>query len=101
MKMKTNQINGGLENTNHKQGLGHVCLDTCKVALAQIDRAKESILAEARETLRVSEQLLKLALNEAEALARQTLYPHLVFPDLAMEKIRGVARWSDRQRLVA
>jgi hypothetical protein len=46
----------------------------------------------------VQEQLVRLALNEAEALARQTWYPHLVFPDLAAEKIQAVAAWENRQR---
>jgi hypothetical protein len=44
--------------------------------------------------------MLRLALNEAEALAWQTLYPHLVFPDLAAEKVRGVAAWNSRQQLI-
>jgi hypothetical protein len=99
--MKTNEINGSLENAVQRKTFGAACVGTCKEVLAQIDRVKETILAEARKTLRVHEQSLRLALNEAEALARQTLYPQLVFPDLAMEKIQGVARWNDRQRLLA
>jgi hypothetical protein len=39
-------------------------------------------------------------LNEAEALAWQTAYPHLLFPSLAVEKIQSVAAWQARQRLV-
>lgn len=69
--------------------------------LAQIRNAREIILAEARETAAVQERLLRLAVNEAEALAWQTLYPQLVFPNLAMEKIRGAAQWSRRQRQIA
>ncbi|MBI3875728.1 MAG: hypothetical protein HY300_07160 [Verrucomicrobia bacterium] len=42
-------------------------------------------------------QLVKLALNEAEALAWQTPYPHLVFPALAHEKVSAVAAWHKRQ----
>jgi hypothetical protein len=41
-----------------------------------------------------------LALNEAEALAWQTPYPHLFFPMLAEEKAASVKQWSARQRLV-
>ena len=37
-------------------------------------------------------QLLDSALNEAEALAWQTPYPHLVFPALAEEKASSVSR---------
>lgn len=69
--------------------------------VARINRAKEAIRAEARGTLKVQEQLLRLALNEAEALAFQTLYPQLVFPTLAAEKVQGAARWSSRQRQLA
>jgi len=43
-------------------------------------------------------KLLHLALNEAEALAWQTEYPHLVFPTLALEKAQAVANWLTRQR---
>lgn len=79
---------------------GKACRNGCKRVLAQIRNAREAILAEARETIQAQEQLLRLAINEAEALAMQTLYPQLVFPDLAMEKVRGVAAWSRRQKMV-
>ncbi|MBI4658566.1 MAG: hypothetical protein HY735_06905 [Verrucomicrobia bacterium] len=39
----------------------------------------------------------RLALNEAEALAWQTPYPYLVFPLLALEKVRAIAAWHERQ----
>ena len=45
-------------------------------------------------------RLLRLALNEAEALAWETGIPHLVFPTLAMEKIQSVAAWHARQKFV-
>jgi hypothetical protein len=99
--MNTKRVNEGLVNTNRKTTFGQACLNRCKEVLGQITQAKESILAEARDTLRVQEQLLRLAVNEAEALAFQTLYPQLVFPTLAVEKVQGAARWSDRQRLLA
>jgi hypothetical protein len=99
--MNAKQINGGLENTNQKNTFGGACLNSCKEVLAQINHAKETILAEARDTLKVQEQLLRLALNEAETLARQTLYPHLVFLDLAVEKIQDIARGNDRQQWLA
>ena len=81
-----------------KTNFGRACLNGCKQVLAQIRNAKEVILNEARETVKVQEQLLKLALNEAEALAWQTSYPQLVFPNLAVEKVRGVAAWNNHQR---
>ena len=46
-------------------------------------------------------QLLHSALNEAEAIAWQTPYPHLLFPILAEEKASAVTRWAARQRSVA
>ena len=75
-----------------------VCIDKM---LAQVRNAREMILAEARNTVAVHERLLRLAVNEAEALAWQTMYPQLVFPDLAQEKIQRVAHWSNRQRRIA
>ncbi len=46
------------------------------------------------------EKLLKGAINEAEALAWQTPYPHLFFPMLAQEKAAAVQRWAAHQREV-
>jgi len=42
-------------------------------------------------------RVFRLALNEAEALAWQTQYPHLVFPILAQEKVLAIAAWHERQ----
>jgi hypothetical protein len=78
----------------------HVCLASCQKLLAQIERTKDAIVAEFRETLGEHEQMLHLALNEAEALAWQTTYPHLIFPTLAVEKAQAVASWHRRQRSI-
>jgi hypothetical protein len=43
-------------------------------------------------------RLLLQALNEAEAISWQTGFPQLVFPSLALEKVRGIATWEWRQR---
>lgn len=43
-------------------------------------------------------QDVRLALNEAEAIAWQTGVPHLVFPALAEEKLESVTRWHRRQQ---
>jgi len=67
---------------------------------AQITATREVILAESRQALTAPERLLRLALNEAEALAWQTTYPHLVFPSLATEKVQAVAAWNSNQQLV-
>ena len=68
--------------------------------MAQISRAKASIHAESSRTLRIHQHTLRLALNEAEALAWQTMFPHLVFPALATEKIQAVVNWNTRQQRV-
>jgi hypothetical protein len=96
--MNAIQLNG---NVGRKNSFGSACLNTCKQVLAQIRKVKETLFAEARDTLQTQEQLLRLALNEAEALALQTLYPQLVFAELASEKVQGVAAWNRRQRLLA
>jgi len=93
--MKTKQPN---ENSNHERSLGKVCVECGRQVLAQIGRSKDAIFTEARNTLKVQDRLLRQALNEAEALAWQTLYPHLVFPTLAAEKVQSVAAWESHQR---
>jgi hypothetical protein len=69
--------------------------------LAQIAQTKEAVAAEFRDFIADHQQVLRLALNEAEALAWQTNYPQLVFADLAEEKVQGVIDWIARQREVA
>ncbi|MBI3868312.1 MAG: hypothetical protein HY299_07250 [Verrucomicrobia bacterium] len=68
--------------------------------MTQIEQARATIFAESRGTLEGHERLLGLALNEAEALAWETGFPHLVFPTLALEKVQGVAAWASHQRSV-
>src|SRR5947208_5191333 len=74
-----------------------ICLGSCQKMLLQIQKAKSAILANYREKLQNQEQVLRLALNEAEALAWQTDFPLLVFPTLALEKAEAVANWHQRQ----
>jgi hypothetical protein len=94
--MKTNQ--GAGENV--VRTAAKVCIESCQQLAAQFDRAKGNLLAEWRGTLEVPEKFLRLALNEAEALAWETGYPHLVFPVLATEKVRATARWTARQQFL-
>ena len=98
--MKANETNESRQYTGAGVAFSKACLKCGKQILTQIRNAKEAILAEARDTLKVQEQMLRLAVNEAEALAWQTLYPQLVFPDLAAEKIQHATAWSHRQRLL-
>jgi hypothetical protein len=76
------------------------CVQSCKELLAEIEQAKNRILEEFRATKEAHQNLFKQAVNEAEALAWQTAYPHLLFPALAMEKVQAVAAWQTRQQSV-
>jgi hypothetical protein len=78
----------------------NTCRASCQKISARIARAKELIFVESRGVLATQERLLRLALNEAEALAGQTMYPHLLFPTLATEKVQAVVAWDARQRVV-
>jgi hypothetical protein len=98
--MKLNSANKNMENTGVRTAFKNNCLQSCQKVLAQIAKAREAIFAESRDALKSHERLLRLALNEAEALAWQTMYPHLVFPLLAAEKIQAVADWNIHQQLV-
>jgi hypothetical protein len=90
-----NEIEGNVGGT-----FENACRACCQKILAQIKDAKAAIFAESLAALKEQERILKLALYEAEALAWQTVYPHLVFPALAEEKIQGVAAWNRHQRLL-
>jgi len=78
------------------QTIANRCLQSCKNLLAGIEQIKTKIADE----YQVHGQLLQLALNEAEALAWQTDYPHLLFPALALEKVQAAAAWQMRQQSV-
>ena len=80
--------------------IANVCLEYCRRLVGRIAKAKAAILAEFHEAMGGREQLLRLALNEAEALAWQTPYPHLVFPTLATEKAQALTNWEARQRSI-
>lgn len=85
------------ENPINHQQFANACIASCQNLIAQIKKTREAILVEFRKTLEVHEHLLRLALNEAEALAWQTDFPQLIFPSLALEKVQAVAAWHARQ----
>ena len=87
-----NRGNGGL--------LQNACRSSCRKIREQIAGVKEAIFAESSRAFPAPERLVRLALNEAEAAAWQTRYPHLFFPTLAVEKVRAVAAWNARQQSV-
>ena len=72
----------------------------CEQITAQLEAAKTQVSAEFSARLLSHESVLRLALNEAEALAWETYYPHLVFATLAMEKAQAAASWENRQQLL-
>jgi hypothetical protein len=90
--MKTNT-----HETASTRNLADRCVACYQKIASQISEAKDRIVAEFQDLLETNEHLLRLALNEAEALAWQTPYPQLVFADLATEKIQAVVNWSARQ----
>lgn len=98
MKQTTTNENGRRAQT--VTTLHKTCVACYAKVLAQITATRETILAESRQALAGPERLLRLALNEAEALAWETTYPHLVFPMLATEKVQAVAAWNTNQQSV-
>jgi hypothetical protein len=65
-----------------------------------IAQAKARTWREYSEATGEHARLLRLALNEAEALAWQSGFPHLFFPVLAAEKAQATVQWHRRQRAV-
>lgn len=96
----TNTRNESETKTSAGATLRSTCAACYQKVLAQISAAREAIFAESRQTLAAHDRLVRLALNEAEALAWQTTYPHLVFPTLAQEKIQTLAAWNINQQSV-
>ena len=93
--MKTNLIE---KNENTRPGFATLCLDSCRRLIDRIEKVKQAVLDEFHETMDAHNQMLRLAVNEAEALAWETDYPHLLFPALAQEKAEQVSSWETRQR---
>ncbi len=83
-----NNVNGGGTLRTANEGL----------LSNQFDNVKREIFAEYQSALGANDQLLRLAIIEADALARQTEYPNLIFPLLASEKAHNAARWQYHQQ---
>jgi hypothetical protein len=100
--MKTNRNCGDGHQDQYEPGTAftRACVAGCKKLLRQLAETKEGILAEARLRIGAPERMVRLALNEAESLAWDTGYPHLLFPALAQEKLQAVTAWSKHQRAV-
>jgi len=93
--MKTNVVE---TNENTRRDFATLCLDSCRKVVDRIEQVKQAVLDEFRDTMDAHNQMVRLAVNEAEALAWETEYPHLVFPTLAHEKAEQVTSWAARQR---
>src|SRR5712675_2446124 len=96
MDMKTELM----EKTETHSNFADVCLASCRKLLDRIAKVKQAVLDEFHDTMDAHSKMLRLAVNEAEALAWETDYPHLVFPALAQEKVQEVNSWETRQREV-
>ena len=94
--MKTNLRNTG----NAVAAMASACVECSQKLAAKIEKARRNVLVELRETALVPESLFRLAVNEAEALAWETDYPHLLFPALAAEKIQAIAGWGAHQEWI-
>ena len=62
-----------------------------------ITEVKQAVLHEFGEQVGDHSRLLRLALNEAEAVAWQSGFPQLFFPVLAAEKAKAAVSWHQRQ----
>ena len=90
-----NAIQQTHDHTSTSGTFKRVCLASCRKLLTQIESSKDAIFDEFRDLNGGQERMLRLALNEAEAIAWQTEYPHLIFPTLAQEKAEEVAAWQE------
>ena len=88
------------ETVAPKFNFKQTCQAYCKKLLAQINNTKQQLFAEFKEAFGPEENVLRLALNEAEAIAWQTEYPHLLFPQLATEKAQAAAEWESKQTIL-
>lgn len=92
--------NNELKNVVETGTIKAVCLAAARSIAQKIDAVKRDVFEEFQAALGANDQLLRLALIEADALARQTEYPHLLFPVLAAEKAGKAARWQFHQQFL-
>src|SRR5579871_3849018 len=92
---KTNSVTPAIEGIDSFTAR---CLASCRKLMEQFESVKEQVVNEFRDQVEEHQHLLRLAVNEAEALAWQTEYPELLFVDLATEKAYAVADWHARQQ---
>jgi hypothetical protein len=87
--------------TETKVSNGNTVTDFCvscgRKLIAQIQNTKKELALRFRKSFYGNERMLRLVLNEAEALAFSTDYPQLLFPSLALEKVESAASWQRHQ----
>ncbi len=66
---------------------------------AAIQQTKQNLIA-SQDLSTIPAHLLRLALNEAEALAWEAAFPHLWYPVLAEEKTQEIAAWQMHQSAI-
>ncbi len=93
--MKLTHSRRGETATHH---FVQACLNSCAAIRQAVIRIKETVLNEYFAQVGEHVRVLRLALNEAEALAWQSDYPHLLFPVLATEKAQAAVSWHQQQR---
>jgi len=83
---------------NENKTLTGAAMATCQKLVTVMEKMKDRMVQEFSAKLTGHEAVLRLALNEAEALAWETPYPHLVFATLAREKAQAATVWENRQQ---
>jgi hypothetical protein len=73
---------------------------SCAQLRRELQRLKDELHAAYAAGRPGTAHALRLVLNEAEALAWQTPFPHLFFPVLAEEKAAALVAWQERQAAV-
>ena len=94
--MKTNKVN---ETASPNPGKT-VCFASCRKLNTAVHELKQSIVQEFQARVPAHGRMIESAVNEAEALAWQTPFPHLFFPALAQEKAVEATRWAARQEKI-
>lgn len=78
------------------------CTELCRNAARKLKQLEEQLAKKLAAEVEgsVPQQLIRQAMNEAEALAWATRYPLLFLPDLAEEKVLSARQWNRRQQQI-
>ncbi|MEA3212892.1 MAG: hypothetical protein QOE70_5949 [Chthoniobacter sp.] len=68
----------------------HVPAQFCRELVASLGKLKLRLQEKYERTLPGRDQLVRQAIDEAEALAWQTTFPHLFLPDLAEARLAEI-----------